>query len=1254
MNLKVLLISLYLLPLTVGAAAGSSPAVWLGNPQSFPGTPWTAEILKSDAAGSTLTIECPGFWLETVQQDGELRVKATLNDAGTTTLPGYPELPAIGRILAIPPDRAVEVVVKAVRFQSFPCENPYLAEPIEGSVPPPNLGSATDDIYPAVWAEAFSPAIFKDYRVAPIAIYPLRYDPVTRELLLATHLEIEVKTTAPSTENVKTHFTMTSQAFAPLYQKMIDNLSQFNTATPLAAEAARGKYIIVINENYQSNPYLTTFMTWKRELGYQVILKTIISSTTKEEITEMIRAEYYAGDAPLDYVLLIGDTVDPIKIPTYTIIKPGGGEYDPTDHPYSMLEGLDYFPDVMVGRITAGSDIELSTVLGKSLAYERNPYTANPAWFKKALISAGNYSDQGIAPITPAWTSLWLMDKLYDFGYTQVDTVIYWGPGNPYSYPGTANIQNSINNGVSLVAYRGWADANGWQYPIFDRAAINGLTNGFRLPVMVSIVCNTGNFGHATVNPCFGEAWLRYGTPTNPKGGVAFYGPSDLHTNTKWNNAMYAGFFEGLLEENLYRIGQSAFRAKLELYYGFPENTGINDYTEFYFHVYNILGDPALPIWTDIPAQITLNPPAQIPPGRQLIEATVRRQDGSPLGGAYVSFYKEGEVAAGGIANGEGRVAVQIQPLTAGTLTATASMQNCKPVQVSVAVQISDFPVGISAVNVNENGFLKTGESSEVKVRLRNFGDVTLNNLQAVLAESDPFVIVEDSLATIASLTPTGEADASFFVSLSGAALQGHVVEFTLDLSDGAHTTDAKFILPVEGLQFIPIEVSLAGGSLEPGNTAQVRLFILNAGNLAAQGISGVLTSGSSAVTVLTGQSGFPALPPNALGMSSETFSLQVSPTAAKGQQVILNLALTTSGGFHQNAALPLQLGQAASSDPLGPDSYGYYAYDDTDQGYASAPTFDWIELDPEFGGAGASYHPLDDDASAVVELPFPFTYYGASYDTITICSNGWISMGSTWMANFRNWNMPSALGPPALIAAFWDDLKPDTSLSPSIRVFTRHDAVQGRYVIEWSRAVNRRNYETPPLWKEETFEIILLDPLQHPTATGDGDILFQYLVVHDVDDENNYATVGIEDEGHRRALQYAYSGNYSSAAARLENQRAIRFSTNPPGNTDGSGKGVSSLTNVRFEVPQPNPANSSTTLRFTLPRDGIVQLKLYDTQGRRVATLLHAALPAGFHRCELNGASLPSGLYFAVLEFVESSGANPSGKAVQKVLILK
>jgi hypothetical protein len=353
--------------------------------------------------------------------------------------------------------------------------------------------------------------------------------------------------------------------------------------------------------------------------------------------------------------------------------------------------------------------------------------------------------------------------------------------------------------------------------------------------------------------------------------------------------------------------------------------------------------------------------------------------------------------------------------------------------------------------------------------------------------------------------------------------------------------------------------------------------------------------------------------------------------------------------GFTQILNVPLQLGEPSSTDPLGPDSYGYFAYDNTDTDYPEAPTFSWIELDDQYGGTNDNLHELYDDRSVTVDLPFTFTFYGTDYDQITICSNGWISMGETWMANFRNWNLPSALGPPALICAFWDDLKADTTGGNStIHVFTRYDLSEGQYVIEWSRCINRFGYEVQSTWKEETFEIILLDPEQHPTLTGDGEILFQYLVVNDVDDNNNYCTVGIEDEAHRRGLQYAYSNDYSPAAAPLANTRAIKITTDPPDAFgDGSSAGGAPIPEFNFHHPVPNPANPSTVLSFMLPHSGYVTLELYDTLGRRAGLITEGTLDAGLHHYTVQGEKLASGIYFAVLHFNEKT-------LTQKILILK
>ena len=45
-----------------------------------------------------------------------------------------------------------------------------------------------------------------------------------------------------------------------------------------------------------------------------------------------------------------------------------------------------------------------------------------------------------------------------------------------------------------------------------------------------------------------------------------------------------------------------------------------------------------------------------------------------------------------------------------------------------------------------------------------------------------------------------------------------------------------------------------------------------------------------------------------------------------------------------------------------------------------------------------------------------------------------------------------------------------------------------------------------------------------------------------------------------------------------------------------------------------PNPFNPATTIRFTLPGDGRVDLRLYDVQGRLVRRLLSEVRPGGLH----------------------------------------
>ncbi len=81
----------------------------------------------------------------------------------------------------------------------------------------------------------------------------------------------------------------------------------------------------------------------------------------------------------------------------------------------------------------------------------------------------------------------------------------------------------------------------------------------------------------------------------------------------------------------------------------------------------------------------------------------------------------------------------------------------------------------------------------------------------------------------------------------------------------------------------------------------------------------------------------------------------------------------------------------------------------------------------------------------------------------------------------------------------------------------------------------------------------------------------------------------------------------------------------------------ISSLTSVTDIAPMefalkqnyPNPFNPITTIRFQLPNDGHVSLKMVDVLGKVVATLVSEQKEAGTHQVQFDASKLASGMYF-------------------------
>jgi len=60
-----------------------------------------------------------------------------------------------------------------------------------------------------------------------------------------------------------------------------------------------------------------------------------------------------------------------------------------------------------------------------------------------------------------------------------------------------------------------------------------------------------------------------------------------------------------------------------------------------------------------------------------------------------------------------------------------------------------------------------------------------------------------------------------------------------------------------------------------------------------------------------------------------------------------------------------------------------------------------------------------------------------------------------------------------------------------------------------------------------------------------------------------------------------------------------------------------------------PNPFNPETKIAFALPKDGHVQLDVYNILGQKVATLADDNMPAGYHSVTWKADDVASGIYF-------------------------
>jgi len=1176
---------------TVARPAGAASGVVRLDGET-PGTHPTFEILSEHPQGLTLKFTLPALNVDEVHDKGKTFQIVSIPGGHVTGGVGRSALPTLTRFISVPSCSEIELQVTETAREILRGYDLAAAEADPDMKP--------DDV-PLV--ELGTPAVMRDLRIVPLRVRPVRHGTADRTLEVCRSMTVDIRFAGQNSGTVKGQpRRMIASSFDRLYHSLVVNYQGPADGQSLGF----GGYLMICPDDTTVTRLVQPLLEWRSRMGYVTALATLadVGGATSGDVKDYIQNAYDTWACPPEYIVLVGDArYAGLITPTcYAYPRYYDGE---GDYAYVLLEGDDMVPDAHIGRISVADVDQLEYVIDKILRYETVPYVADPDWFLGACLIADAREPTLGSGVTCRHVIQWVKQGLERNGYTRIDEI--------YEEPFPNQFTASINQGASIMAYRGYEPMSG----IFS-SVIRALDNGEMLPFAVPLTCHTGSFAAPVVAQT--EAFLRAGSPGAPAGAIGAIGMSTNETYTRTNNVSMYGIFQGLLYEGISDIGAVLARGKAELFLHFGHDDPA--LAEGALWRTNLIGDPATRCWTAPPGALSVSYPDSLPVGTTAVSVTVTDEmTGLEIEDACVCLWKDGETHVSGFTGAGGTIDLCVDTPTAGEMRVTVTKPNHAPHLGDVHVGPALLDVVVDKTWYLDNGspssqgfydpWANPGDTITFTARLRNQSWSFLHNVNVVVRSPDPFVTIIDSTFWVGQMAPDETASSfdEFVFKIDAGCPNRHLIPLFLEIRSSEGTRPALLEVPVgaPAFEYLGHECGSGKARMEAGESTTLHVTLAFTGDSYAEYVAGTLLSLSCHLTVVNSLGHYRFGSPQEGWADSTTnhgepFSVSASPDCYPGRLAPCLLTLETSSGALDSVAFALKIGTAQSTDPLGPDTYGYMAFDNTDTAYAEAPVYEWFEIAGNHGGPGmdiglrdTSDYWLGGADHTILDLPFPFTYYGVAFDSVTIAADGWLSMGTTHLENCWNTMIPGAGGPDAMIAPFWEDMYQ----VPGAGVGGYYDTDRHPYGVEWSRLMNKAD---PP--QEQTFQVILFDPVFHPTPTGDGEILFQYHTISNDEGHQAYATAGIENLDHSDGLLYTYFNWYPDGAAELAPGRAVRILPVLSALPEPADPWPPA---TRLYPNFPNPFNPTTTLRYDLSRPERVGLRILDVTGRLVRILVHS-----------------------------------------------
>jgi hypothetical protein len=610
---------------------------------------------------------------------------AGLKDGDWLTELGKPMLPLKELKIALPSGMAVKSV-RVVDTKNEEIPGKYEILPAQ---PPIKIGLSDNDVdfvepdkqtysssqpYPSKLVEFIHQTDLAGQGIAILQLYPLQYVPSEKRLTLYTSITLVIEG-AEGYECAHYLSPNISERGRKIYEQTVKGMVENPEDVQLNAVMRSGEltvppggpfdHVIITSSSYAS--YFQPLADWNTQKGIRDTVVTtswIYANYSGSSNQQKIRNFIIDANSSWGtlYFLLGGENETvPFEYRTYY------EESTPSDQYYSDFND-NWIHEVFVGRASVGSTTEINTFIDKVLKYEKDPPRTNyplNALLIGMDLDASTHAAYLKEAIDNSIPSQFNVTKVYDSDAGNHRTAVI----------------NALNAGQNLVNHAdhcyitvmGTGDYwHGWGIYSSD---VDALTNTYKMSVVVSLGCHPN---HMDYNDCIGEHLVIY----NPyQAGVAF----TSNTRSGWgyvgnpyalSGALDWQWWKALFERDKYDLGQVLIDSKHNFSTSNPD-INLKRHCEWTF---NLLGEPAMPIWTDEPDSFDVTHPAVVPGGGTPFSVHVEdATTHATVPSAYVCLWKENDVYLTGYTDVSGDITLYPSPSTEGSMYVTVTKHNYLP-----------------------------------------------------------------------------------------------------------------------------------------------------------------------------------------------------------------------------------------------------------------------------------------------------------------------------------------------------------------------------------------------------------------------------------------------------------------------------------------------------------------------------------------------------------------------------------------------